>query len=233
MADEGNTGEGNTDVVPKAEYEALNQKFTEINSQFGEIQKKLGKLDLDTLLNESKEYKKLKKEAIKDPKELEETITKEIESRFSSRINELETTNESTSKELKQLRVTNVIEREAAEVMLPEGIKLIKPIVDRHCDYEDGRIVIKDDEGKVRYSKKNPKEKMSVREYIDELADEYPAIAKATGSGGGRESGQTQQREGGEMSLDTYLKLSPEERKKLPQKLNQEMAARVFSKPKR
>ena len=233
MTDEGNTSQGKDDVVPKAEYEALNQKFTEVSGQFTEIQKKLGKLDIDTLLNDSKEYKKLKKESIKDPKELEETITKEIETRFSARINELETTNATTSKELKQLRVTNVVEREASEVMLPEGIRLIKPIIDRHCDYEDGQIVVKDDDGKVRYSKKNPKDKMTVREFIDSLAEEFPAIAKATGSGGGRESGQTQSGQSGEMSQEAYLKLTPEERKKLPQKLHQEMAARLFAKPKR
>lgn len=233
MTEEGNKDEGSKDMIPKADYDALNDKFTTINTQFGEIQKKLGKLDIDTLLTESREYKRLKKESIKDPKELEETITKEVEGRFSSRVTELETLSQTQSKELKQLRVTSVVQKEANEVMLPEGIKLIQPIVERYCDYEEGQIVIKDDNGKVRYSKKNPNEKMGVREFIDSLADEYPAIAKSTATGGSRESGESSKGSHDGLTQEKYLNMSEKERAALPKDVHQKMAALVFSKPKR
>lgn len=86
--------------------------------------------------------------------------------------------------QLKHERVKTPGIAKAAEFFNPDALPLIQLLIERHCDLQDGEIVVKDDRGEVRYSPNDSRRKMSMEEYLKELVKKHPSAAKPTGQSG-------------------------------------------------
>lgn len=85
----------------------------------------------------------------------------------------------------------------------------------KYCDTEDGKIVIKNDKGEVRYSETNKRDLMSLDEYIAELASRNPALVRATTPAGTRGTGERRSTGGASLTLQSYSKMTSAEQKAL------------------
>lgn len=61
--------------------------------------------------------------------------------------------------------------------------------IEKTCDIVDGKIIVKDDKGEIRYSNENKREQMGLDEYLKELASKNPALVKASGMSGTLQNG--------------------------------------------
>lgn len=185
-----------------AKYEAIEGELKEYKSKFKDIDPVKVKEALTELDN-------LKKKNAKTPEEIDALIQgkeREISERFGSRVSELESENGTLKSELKRHKVTNGILSEAANKFNADALKLIEPIIEKDGDLDNGQIVFKDKDGKVRYSKKHPDKPLSTQEYLDELVELYPSAAKPTMTQGGKNG--TEKVNGGQSASGKVLSLA-------------------------
>lgn len=131
--------------------------------------------------------------------------------------------------ELKQERVVGKGLELAANYFNADAIELIKMKIERQCDYDNGEIVIKDDKGEVRYSEKNRREKMSMAEYLEELANKHPSLAKPTGQTGFKDNGQKQPAKNGRpLTIEDLKNLPSSEQRKIDPKQAEALLATHF-----
>lgn len=193
-----------------AELEALREQRAQLENQL----KPFKGIDPKQL----KEWKK-KAENYQEPPDvdaLRKQIEEEIREQFGGTLEEERATKAQLEKELRTLRVDSAVMEKAATYIKPDGMKLLKPLVDKHVQYDSGELVVLDETGNRRYSKSNPKLKMTVEEYLQEVASEFPSIAadgsktgtgsKGKGTGGSFES----------ITPEKYKAMSKEERRQLP-----------------
>ena len=64
--------------------------------------------------------------------------------------------------------------------------------IEKTCDLVDGKIVVKDEKGEIRYSNQNKREQMGLDEYLKELADKNPALVKPSAISGTMQNGKMQ-----------------------------------------
>lgn len=227
------------DSVSKADYEKLQTQLTQVTNQFSEIKSKLGDLDIDTVVSRAREAEELKKKAAEsDPKKIDELLKEkedEVSSRFTRQLEEARTEARTKAQELKTERVIKTVNGQAAEVFNPDALPLIESIIEKNCDWEDGQVVIRNSDGKIEYSKKDPSKKMSVKEFLDELSAKHPSLAKSNmksgvkdgaGASNGNPVGDTG------ISVQKYLSMTEAERKALPRDINEKLARAVFYKKK-
>lgn len=125
--------------------------------------------------------------------------------------------------ELKQERVVAKGLQQAANYFNADAIELIQMKIERQCDYDNGEIIVKDDKGEVRYSEKNRREKMTMAEYLEELANKHPSLAKATGQTGFKDSGEKQQhRNGRTISFNDLVSLDDKSQKEALKNIDQQ-----------
>lgn len=119
-----------------------------------------------------------------DPKALEDRIKEvqtEIETRFSGKLSETETRAEKAERELKNLRVVKESVQTALGLGFHKGAtKILEGVAQDNLDWQDGRIVVKGDDGKPLYSKANPRELMTAEEFFKDYADQNPFLVEAT-----------------------------------------------------
>lgn len=132
---------------------------------------------------------------------------KEIETRYASKFEEYDRENKTLKHEVKNLRVTSVAMQEAAKYFNPDGLPLLKPIIEAQTDYIDGKIVVLD-QGKPKPSQKDPRNHMEVGEFLELLTKDYPSIAKSNSVGGGKPTGTTVNGMASVLSVSEYSKLS-------------------------
>jgi hypothetical protein len=94
-----------------------------------------------------------------------------------------------------------------------DTLPFIKQYIRQSVDREGEDFIIKDETGNVRYSRSNPAAKMSIAEFAEEIASKHPSMARpetrgGTGTGGTKSSGT------GAISVDRYMKMTPEQRAK-------------------
>lgn len=170
-----------------AKYQAIESELKELKSSYKDIDPVKVKEALTELENLRK------KSAVGDEAKINELLSnkeRELTERFGSRVSELENENGNLAKELKRHKVTNGILQEAANKFNADALKLLEPIIEKDGDLENGQIVFKDKDGRVRYSKKNPQQPLSTSEYLDELVEAYPSAAKSTVPAGGKGAGE-------------------------------------------
>lgn len=204
----------------EAEYGALKEAHQTMQGRLADMEARFKGVDLDAISREREELAELRKnKAQESPEDLDawkEQETQRIESIYKEKLEAAETSVESLTRERKELRVTNAAMSKMSESFTEDGRMLLKPLIERHADYENDTIVIKDNDGEVRRSKSKPSENMSLDEFIEELKEGYPSTVKSkfrsgdkmpaeTGGRAGRSSGQ---------GLDAYVNMSNEERKK-------------------
>lgn len=139
------------------------------------------------------ELDKLKNDAVVkngDPKELEARIAeKEAEIRQGVQAEIDAATKRATDFEVELRReraIKPAITQLAGMVTGTCQIELLEPILARDLDWQDGKIIVKDKDGKPRYSKTKATELMGIEEYFGELKGKYPTSFKAEVQSGGR-----------------------------------------------
>lgn len=123
--------------------------------------------------------------AEKDPQKMEELFQRKLErirSELETERNSLREQVDSLARVNKTLAVTDRVMSEIGGLFNSDAVKWIKKEVEDSCDLdEDGSIVVKDDNGDVRYKGARP---MTLKEYGEFLVEQYPSLAKASGVSG-------------------------------------------------
>lgn len=183
-------------AVPKAEYEKAVQRAQNFEAQMVDLKKQLeGYSDVDPVKYRAvlEDYENLKRDAAAgDREEVDRLISakeSELEDRYQGAFSEKDGKIQTLESELKELRVMNTAKD--ADVFVAEGFELLRPIIDQHTEWKDGRIVVKDADGNVRHSTSNPGQEMPFTEYLKELAGKYPQIVKPDFKGGTKPPGET------------------------------------------
>lgn len=231
MTDEPKTADPKPDAGPS---------IAELQAQLQEVTGKLNKYETDvaSLKTENEKLKKAKKErddrlskdAEGGDKEAMERVKTELRNEFVEREERLKKDVEARDSELKQLRVTGAAMTKAATIFNADSLELIEGKVNRFCDWQDGKIVIKDDKGEIRYSETNPRMLMGLDEFLKELAGKHPSIAIATGKQGAQQEGT--KRQGNNTNAKDYsvaelMRASPEEQNRMIQEGSPD-AAKAF-----
>lgn len=171
------------------------------------------KEDYDNLRKESAAGDKDKINALMAEKE------KEYATRYGTKYTELEGITKAQAAELKKLKVTNVAMQKAANIFTADSLALIEHKIDQSCDWDKDGIIVKGADGKPVVSAKDPRQNMSVDEFLESLAAAHPSIAKSNATGGAATNGTTRAATGAGakgISLSAYENMSQAERAKLP-----------------
>lgn len=169
--------EENKDVVSKADYEKVIERARTLEASYVDAQKKLELFkgidpnEFYALKDVVKTFEQ--KEATGDPKKIEELLKKtetEVAERFKNKLQEESEKANKLANELKSLRVTEVALQKASSIFIPESLDWVKRAVNDSCDYVDGAIVVKGQDGKPLYSKENPANLMGLDEFLKDFA---------------------------------------------------------------
>lgn len=169
--------EENKDVVSKADYEKVIERARTLEASYVDAQKKLELFkgidpnEFYALKDVVKTFEQ--KEATGDPKKIEELLKKtetEVAERFKNKLQEESEKANKLANELKSLRVTEVALQKASSIFIPESLDWVKRAVNDTCDYVDGAIVVKGQDGKPLYSKENPANLMGLDEFLKDFA---------------------------------------------------------------
>lgn len=92
----------------------------------------------------------------------------------------------------KQLRVTGEAMKLHSDHFVPKSEPEIESLVTKYCDFDERAncIVVRGDNGDIRYSKENPGALMTVEEFFREIKAARPYLAKAEVRGGTMSQGQ-------------------------------------------
>lgn len=175
-------------------------------------------IDLEKLKAHSEELDILKKEkATNSPEDIDKYVANkeaEVTSRFESTIADLQGKVDGLSGENRELKVVDKAMSALSGHFNDDCHTFVKEIIRKSVHKDAGDFVVKDDEGNVRYSKSNPTKKMDLEEYANEIAEQYPSMAKAKVPAGGKVPGdRVVNGRIAEGALQSYLRMSQEERK--------------------
>lgn len=212
MAENNTTTSGGDTSHLQAQLDALTTKLHRTEAELVDNKKKFGWItDPEAVKAKLEDYENLRKDATGGDKvKIDQLIaekSKELEGRFSGKLTEFETENQTLKKELKSLRVTNVAMQEAAKHFNADGLPLLQHIIEQNTDYVDGQIVVLDN-GKPAVSKRDPRKQMDLAEYMEGLAVAYPSLAKATIVSGGKPTGNMAKSGGAKLSIQQYAQLN-------------------------
>lgn len=157
----------------------------------------------------------------KDIEQLENALKADYEKRYGNKITELESNFNKVNGELKELRVTSVVMQEAAKWFNADSLPLLQHEIKSGTAFKDGGIIIADEKGQARYSKKDPRRAMDITEYMEELKEKYPSLAKPSVISGGQSGGARTQSNGGGfyISAQEYKKLPNTEQRQLSKQI--------------
>lgn len=167
--------------------------------------------DPEAIRAKLEDYENMRKQSVGgDKSAIDQLIAdkeKEIDARYARKFGEYESENSNLKKEVKNLRVTSVAMQEAAKFFNPDGLPLLKPLIESQTDFIEGKIVVLE-QGKPKPSQKDPRNLMDVGEWMEILTKDYPSIAKSSSVGGGKPSGTPVSGAGNVLSVAEYTKLS-------------------------
>mgnify|MGYP000892024853 FL=1 len=233
----------NVDVETKTFTEAdiakLDARAKNFEAKFVDATKQLERfkgIDPDDFHGMKQRLKELEvNDAGGDPSKIDALVQKEkekLEKDFRGALDEKETKLTQAQRELKELRVTNVVMNKAANVFNADALDLISGVINKSCDFQDGQIVVIGEDGEALRSKKNPRELMQVDEYLEQLAEKYPSTAKAKGINAGRTGGEKTgaMHDSFNPDLNKYLRMSDAQQKEFLSKLTDDQVKQLFKK---
>lgn len=230
--------EGENQTVSVDEFNKVKSQLQNWQAKATDYEKRYAGIDPDAVRAKLEDYEIIRKErATGNPQEIDKLLKareQEAEMRvkkdYAKKLEELEGVTSKQASELKQLRVTSVVMKEAADVFHPSALELIESVVTRDCDWGEDGIFVKGEDGKPRASIQDPRKPMDVKEYIGTLAQKYEACAKATAVSGGKQGGvKTQPNLTGVKSLADASKL-PDKGKNLFAQMDPKDVAGLFQK---
>lgn len=187
---ENNDATSSTKPITKEDLERERAHADHFKQQLEEVSTRYKGVDPDQYRKDQEELAALRrKTAGGDETKIQEIIEREkkdIEARFAPKLTELEKELNNTKSELKREKVTKTIVSALTGKVKADSVSLLEPVIERDCDLQDGKLVIRDANGKPRYSKSNPNELLKPEEYINELQSTYPSLFEATAKAGGK-----------------------------------------------
>jgi hypothetical protein len=190
---------GNDDEVKLTPQEVKKEieKRQKLQGELTDLKKKYDTFssmykDIDP--DEARELKKKleeaeRKAAEKDPAKMEEVWSRKLQKQqgdWESEKTTLKSQLEKLQRENKTLTVTDKVMTEIGGLFNSDAHKFIKMEIESRCDRdEDGNIFVKDENGDPWYKAGKPG---TIKDLGELLADQYPSLAKATGTPGGKDS---------------------------------------------
>lgn len=216
MTDDGKT----TETVSKAEFEKVLSRAQQFEARVADFEKKFAGIDPEAAKAHKEEVEILRRESVKaDPKKLEEyegKVRAELDKRYGATLTEKEQALNKALGELKELRVVDKAVAEASKHFRPEALDIVRMLAQKDLDHVDGKIIVRGQDGKPLPSKANPRNDMDVGEWISNLVQTHSYAALPTAKAGGKEAGERGSASGATISGEEYLKMSQEDRAKLP-----------------
>lgn len=146
-----------------------------------------------------------KKGAVGDEKAIDALIAEkesEIRRSVQKQLDELTSQRDTTARQLKELRVVDRAIAECGSKFVPQAHDDFRRLVRETCDLsDDGQVVIRDANGKVRMSPKNITAPLSLVEYAEEVATEKPHWAASNFKGGAHHPAEKVKTNGGAPAL--------------------------------
>lgn len=171
------------------------------------------------------------KQSAKTPEEIDALVGKkegEIRGTVQKEMDTLRQSLSEMSAKVKEFEVVDRVFAEAVSVFNDDCHEDVKSRIRTMCDIENGEIVIRDSAKGIRYSSHNPKEKMSVKEFVEELATSKPSWVKADSIPGAKLEGLTKEgtADGGkQVSVEQYRKMTRDEQLRLSPAIRGKLAA--------
>lgn len=224
-----------TETVSKAEFERVKDQMQTWMGKATDIEKKLNGKSLDFLIAAAEERDILAAERAKaDPKQFDSELNRRVDTvrqELGSKLTEKDNKINELSAHLKELRVVDSVVKSAGDSIYKNAADDFREYVRRHCDEGDnGQIVVKDSNGKPRYSPENPSKLMSVEELINELKTTRDHWFSNKIPAGGHQPGEKSSSATGSVSTWAELsKLSKEEADKVLEKLPPHVVSKIWA----
>lgn len=178
------------------------------NKKLLENYSKLG--NPDDIRGRLEDYEGLRKTTAKTPEEIDRIIAdkeKEFERRFGDKYSQFEQENQTLKSTIQQYEVVLPTMQKAASLFVDTSLELVEMLVRKDLISADGKIFVKDKDGKPLPSQKDPRQNMGVDEYLESIAAKHPSIAKARTIGTGKPEGNTSAASGFTGNLPTSAEL--------------------------
>jgi len=187
--------------------------------KFTTVEKTLNGKSLESLIAAAEERDILAKQAAeKDPKKFDEELERRVNAvtgKYEPLLSEKDKEINTVKGQLKEYRIVDAFVSEASDKLYPKAIEDFKNYLRKHCDLdESGNTVIKDADGKVRLSPTKAGTPMTKTELIAELMDSHDHWFVNKVPAGGKTNEQKMPGGGGELTIDSLNRMSPEARTK-------------------
>lgn len=186
--------------APPTDVQKLETQLQHWQAKATDLEKRIGGLDIERTKAELQALRDANSELMrerankggeKERDDWEAHIKGEYDKRYGQKFSELENTNNSLSSEIKKLKVTNVgVEKAARLGFLPKALPLIERVINEKCDLLNGEIVIKGDDGKPMPSQTDPRQNMTVDEFLKGYAEENDFLVSSTVVSGTKHPGE-------------------------------------------
>jgi hypothetical protein len=193
-----NNGTQATNTADANELQTLQEKNDRLYGQFVDLKKQLESYTklgaVDDLKGRLEDYEGLRKNTAKTPEEIDRLISdkeKEFERRFGGKFEQLETENSKLKSSIQKYEVVMPTMQKAAAIFRDTELELVNMLVERDLGLQDGKIIVKGADGKPLVSAKDPRQNMTVDEYLENLSAKYPGIAKPRTVGTGKDTATT------------------------------------------
>jgi hypothetical protein len=226
MADDASTGTAGNDQLTALQQELTKatERAQRFEGQLVDVQKNLEKykgIDLDKLKADSDALTQLMKEKAGtsgNQTDIDALIAKREKEIRDQLQPELETWQTKASTLEQQVKELTIIDRGFSQVsgmFNDDTHDFIKDIFRKSVAQDDtGAFIVKDKDGKMRYSPKAANVPMTLTELAQEIADKHPSFGKSTAVKGARQLGDSAGASADE--VNRYLSMSPSERQQLP-----------------
>lgn len=221
MAEENNTD--TNDTISAADYNKAVERAQRFEAQVADLQKKLEpfeKVNLTKLQADSEALERLQTENAKNSGNKEDVEAllaakdKATRDELQPEIDKLTKALEAANGTIHELTVTDKAFSQISSAFNEDTHPFIKDIVKKSVGVDGDNFIVKDKDGKTRYSKGSANKAMSLDEFKTELVENYPSLAKPTTTAGGRQSGT--QTNGISTDVSRFTKMTPEQRAALP-----------------
>lgn len=177
------------ETTPTNQMTVSISEYNELKAQASRVQA------LETALGEEKtKYSNLNAEfeVIKSKKKIDGPSKEELEAQvreeYAQKYSEVEAKAKQFEGLYRSAVITDTVIAKLQDKVIPSALKYLKQDIEKECDLEGDlasrNIIIKDAEGKTKWSAKTANQKMSVDEYIEELAQRAPEFFKSNARGG-------------------------------------------------
>lgn len=230
MSENNNTTDASIEL--QQQYERERERANNALGKLTDLEKKLEKfsnVDLDKLRADSEALQHLMKEKAKttgNQADIDALLTekeKKIRDELQPLLESATKDKQSLSEQLKELKVVDGVFTKIGNKFNDDMQSFVKDIIRNNIDLDDqGNFIIKDKDGKARYSASSANKLMTVEEFADELTSKYPSAVRSSVPAGLKQKGQTGV--SGDISVDRYLKMSAEQRLQIPDNERRKLA---------